>query len=164
MDTQTMNVNLEGLLQNKPERQPQEIGPPTLQAYATSMPMSGYSMFTIIAALQRFITVLSGPAALAEAQMLAIASQLSAQASAEMGDKLYDDNEKIKKDGGDSNQMNIDQTQYSTDQTLYGTPVNDYQTLSSILSQSVQTLNSDIGSMVGMANSLLNYNWMPTGQ
>ena len=129
--------------------------PPSLQQYATGAPALGYSMWTILEALQKWLDVTAGEAMLAIAQLAATTSELSLDASNNQTTMLNYDNEQIQ-NATDSDTIQQDQSKFATDQTAFQVPMTVLQGLSQLLSQ-LQTTVAQAMSLVGnTAASMIN--------
>jgi hypothetical protein len=123
---------------------------PSLSQYAVGAPALGYSMWTILLALQDWLDVTANDGMLAVASMAATNSELSLDASNNQAAILEYDNEQVTAaaDDDDSNALQKAQSQYSTDQAAYQIPVTTFQGLSQLLSQ-LQTTVAQAESLVG---------------
>lgn len=130
---------------------------PTIGEFAITAAPVGVSMYTILAALQNWITAVNNDLLPAIAIQLAAASALSAQASTELNNKLTADNNDIQTaaNNNDSNGLSAAQAQFNTDQTALSVPVTNYQGVVQALSQLLQTQTSNENMIVSMASQVL---------
>ena len=128
---------------------------PTLGNYAASAPQVGVSNYLIILATVEWINAVNNGLLPAIAVQLALASQLAANASTELNQKLETDNQSIIAAGSDSNKISVAQSQFNTDQAVYGVPVTNYQGVVQSLSQAMQTQTSNENMIISMSNAIL---------
>lgn len=134
---------------------------PSLSSFALDMPVLGYSMWTVLAALQNWIQVASINAMLADAKLLSTESDLSAKASDRMTAKLTQDNALVQQPGNSSDQIQQYETQFNTDQAVYNVPVTTLQGAVQQASQNVQNLTSMISTLAGLAQSIVQSVFIP---
>lgn len=160
MGSEAINLNeipesgLGSLVKNKLAGPPLSSSP-TLGNYAANAPGVGISICIALAAMQAWINAVNNGLLPAIAIELALASQLAANASTVLNEKLEADNQSIIDAGSDSNAISVAQSQFNTDQAVYGVPVTNYQGVVQSLSQAMQTQTSNENMIISMSNAIL---------
>lgn len=131
---------------------------PSLSQYAVGAPALGYSMWTILLAMQDWLDVTANDGMMAVASLAATTSELSLEASNDQAAILEFDNEKVSTaaDEDDTNDMQKWQAQYSTDQANSQISITTLQGLSQLLSQLQTTVAQSEAQVGGMAGATVN--------
>lgn len=135
----------------------------TIGDYAANLPSTGISEYTLLFVLMNWTNAVNNNLLPAIATDLAAVSQLQAQISEEMNNKLENDNNEItyystgqgSTDKNASNYVTQWQSQFNTDQSYYSVGQTNYQGVIQALSQQMQQQGSAESNIITMMSQIL---------